>query len=334
MISRRLRRVRLSSIFAAALMAACGCGREAVPAAPDYGDPAAWYSVRRGGAADLFYISSTETFDHTGLDGRTYHHAEAADTSACPGMRMEMEGVDDRFGGSLNFYSPFYRQITMETYKDMKLVKKRFPVAMGDARKAFRYYLANINEGRPFVLAGFSQGGQVVVELLKEMPDSIAERMVAAYVLGWKITKEELAKYPGIKPAQRSDDIGVTICYNSVRRPEDASELVSGGNAVAINPVNWRTDSTPAIMHDTLTVMLDQPTKLLLVSGYDRVDYDTSFFNEGCYHTFEIRWYSDYLLRNIEERTDAWLEAHEDYWLRNRVVAAAAPGMAAQYAFQ
>lgn len=331
--TRQLRAFRLSFICIAALLAACGCGREAVPAAPDYGDPAAWHTVRRGGAADLFYISSTETFDHTGLDGRTYHHAEAADSSACPGMRMEMEGVDERFGGSLNFYSPFYRQISMDTYRDMKLVKRRFPVAMGDARKAFRYYLANINDGRPFVLAGFSQGGQVVVELLKEMPDSIAERMVAAYVLGWKITKEELAKYPNIKPAQRSDDIGVTICYNSVRRPEDASELVSGGNAVAINPVNWRTDSTPAIMHDSLTVMLDQPTKLLLVSGYDRVDYDTSFFNEGCYHTFEIRWYSDHLLRNIEERTDAWLEAHEDYWLRNRIVAAATPGMAAQYAF-
>lgn len=323
----------LCLIAVTALLHACA-EREAVPAAPDYGSPAAWYSVRRGGAADLFYISSTETFDHPGADGRLLHHAEAADSSACPGMRMEMEGVDMRFGGSLNFYSPFYRQVTMETYTDTKLIERRFPVAMGDARKAFRYYLDNINDGRPFVLAGFSQGGQIVVELLKEMPDSIASRMVAAYVLGWKITREELERYPGIRPAQRSDDIGVTVCYNSVRRPEDASELVSGGNAVAINPVNWRTDATPAVMHDTLTVTLDPETRLLLVDGYDRVDYDTSFFNEGCYHTFEIRWYSDYLLRNIEERTDAWLEAHEDYWLRNRIVAAATPGMATQYAFQ
>ena len=324
----------LAAGVAAVLLAACGRGREAVPAAPYYGDPAAWYTVRRGGAADLFYISSTETFDYPGPDGRMLQHADAADSAACPGMRMEMEGVDRRFGGPLNFYSPFYRQITMETYRDKKLIERRFPVAMGDARKAFRHYLAEFNDGRPFVLAGFSQGGQIVVELLKEMPDSIASRMVAAYVLGWKITEEELEKYPNIRPAQRSDDIGVTVCYNSVRRPEDASELVSGGNAVAINPVNWRTDATPAVMHDTLTVTLDPATKLLLVDGYDRVDYDTSFFKEGCYHTFEIRWYSEYLLRNIAERTDAWLDAHGDYWLRNRIVAAASPGMAAQYAFQ
>ena len=218
-----------------------------------------------------------------------------------------MQGVDRRFGGELNFHSPYYRQVTMDTYADMKALKRRFPVAMGDARRAFKHYLKEVNGGRPFVLAGFSQGGQIVVELLKEMPDSIAQRMVAAYVLGWKISKEELEKYPVIRPAQRSDDTGVTICYNSVRRPEDASELVSGGNAVAINPVNWRTDSTPAIMHDTLTVTLDPATKLLLVDGYDVVDYDTSFFREGCYHTFEIRWYSDYLLENIEARTEAWL---------------------------
>ena len=322
----------LAACLAAALLAACGRGREAVPAAPDYDDPAAWYTVRRGGAADLFYISSTETFDHPGPDGRLLHHAEAADSAACPGMRMEMEGVDRLLSGTLDFYSPFYRQITMETYLDMDDVKRRFPIAMKDARKAFRHYLTHMNGGRPFVLAGFSQGGQVVVELLKEMPDSIASRMVAAYVLGWKITREELARYPNIRPAQGSWDTGVTICYNSVRSPGDASPLVSGGNAVAINPVSWRTDDTPVVMHDTLTVTLDPATKLLLVDGYDRVDYDTSFFKEGCYHTFEIRWYSDFLRVNIAERTENWLEERE--WSRNRVVAAASPGMAPEYASQ
>lgn len=310
--------------IAVALLVACGRGREAVPAAPDYGSPAAWYTTIRGGDADIFYISSTETLDHPGPDGRMLHHAEAADSAACPGIRMEMEGVDERFGGSLDFYSPFYRQITMETYTDSELVERRFPVALDDVRRAFDHYLKHINRGRPFVLAGFSQGGQIVVELLKEMPEDVAERMVAAYVLGWKITKEELGKYPAIRPAQRADDTGVTICYNSVRNPEDASALVSAGNAVAINPVNWRTDATPAVMHDTLTVSLDPLTKLLLVKGYDVVDYDTSFFNEGCYHTFEIRWYSDFLRENIQERTEAWLKARSEEESGDRVIPAAA----------
>ena len=311
-------------LAAAAALAACGRGSEAVPAAPDYGSPAAWYTSLRGAAADIFYISSTETLDHIGKDGRMMHYAEAADSSACPGIRMEMEGVDARFGEALDFYSPYYRQITMETYGDVELIRKRFPVALDDARRAFRHYLENDNDGRPFVLAGFSQGGQIVVELLKEMPESVCSRMIAAYVIGWKITEEEVAKYPSIRPARGADDTGVTVCYNSVRRPEDASPLVSGGNSVAINPVNWRTDSTPAVMHDSLTVHLDPASKLLIVEGYDKVDYDTSFFNEGCYHTFEIRWYSDFLRENIELRTKAWLEENGAEDSGDRVIPAAA----------
>ena len=68
----------------------------------------------------------------------------------------------------------------METYMDTALITSRFPIAMGDVREAFRYYIENLNEGRPFVLAGFSQGAQALVELLKELPESLHERMVAA----------------------------------------------------------------------------------------------------------------------------------------------------------
>ena len=62
--------------------------------------------------------------------------------------------------------------------------------------------------------------------------------------------------------------------------------------------------------------------KLLLVDGYNKVDYDTTFFRPGCYHTFEIRWYSDRLRENIARRTEAWLEAHEESG--DRVIPAAA----------
>jgi acetyl esterase/lipase len=80
-----------------------------------------------------------------------------------------MQGVDRILGGDLNFYSPFYRQVTMETYADSALIARRFPLAMEDVRKAFRYYVDHLSGGRPFVLAGFSQGGEVLVELLKRL---------------------------------------------------------------------------------------------------------------------------------------------------------------------
>ena len=291
----------------AALVLAASCGpREVIPEAPDYASPEAWYVTDRGGAVDLFYISSTETFD-TSEGRRVYHFAQAADSSACPGMRAEMEGVDRIMGGDLNFYSPYYRQVTMETYADTALISSRFPLAMDDVRTAFKYYVDELSGGRPFVLAGFSQGAEALVELLKELPDSLQSRLVAAYVLGWKITSEDMAS-SAIRPAQGADDTGVTICYNSVEDPSAANPIVSGGNTVAINPVNWCTDATPAVLFDSLTVTLDPETKLLLVDGYEGTGYAWKpYFQDGCYHTFEIRWYGDHLRENIAQRCEAYL---------------------------
>ena len=296
-----------SRLWLAALVLAASCGpREVIPEAPDYASPEVWYVTDRGGTVDLFYIASTETFDSS--EGRrVYHFAQAADSSACPGMRAEMEGVDRIMGGDLNFFSPFYRQVTMETYADTALISSRFPLAMDDVRAAFKYYVDELSGGRPFVLAGFSQGAEALVELLKEMPDNLQDRLVAAYVLGWKITSEDLAA-SAIRPAQGSDDTGVTICYNSVETPSAASPLVSEGNVVAINPVNWCTDATPAVLFDSLTVTLDPETKLLLVDGYEGTGYAWKpYFQDGCYHTFEIRWYGDHLRENIAQRCEAYL---------------------------
>ena len=301
-----------NSLVWAALLLAVACGpREQIPREPDYASPTSWYVTDRGGEVDLFYISSTETFD-TSEGRRLYHYAQAADSAACPNMRQEMQGVDRLLAGDLNFFSPYYRQVTMETYADSSLVSSRFPLAMEDVRRAFKHYVDELSGGRPFVLAGFSQGAEALVELLKELPDSLQSRLVAAYVIGWKIRPEDLAAGSAIRPAQRADDVGVTICYNSVDDPSVANPLVSGGNVVAINPVNWCTDATPAVLFDSLTVTLDPATKLLLVDGFDSSGSGWEpYFEEGCYHVFEIRWYADYLRENVAERCKAYAAARQ-----------------------
>ena len=296
--------IRLLALAALAAVVSCA-PRERIPDAPDYTSPEAWYITDRGADVDIFYISSTETFD-TQVGRKLYHYAQAADSAACPGMRAEMQGVDQILGGDLNFFSPFYRQMAMETYQDTTLVDSRFQLTMEDVRAAFQYYVDELSDGRPFVLAGFSQGGEALVELLKELPDSLRPRLVAAYVLGWHIRPEDLSA-PAIQPAQGAEDIGVTICYNSVADPAAACDFVSGGNTVAINPVNWCTDATPAVLFDSLTVTLDPASKLLVVDGFEGTGYAWKpYFEDGCYHTFEIRWYGDSLRENIATRCDAY----------------------------
>ena len=306
----RLPFLLLSSYFLLSL-ASCRSGVEhpfsLIPAPPDYADTTQWYIVDRQAAVDIFYVVSTETGDYND-SGFPCHFSDTYDDSLRTLLYGEMVGVDRLLSGGLNFFSPYYRQCTLQTFTADSLVVSRMPLALGDVREAFSYYLANHNNGRPFILAGFSQGAMAVVDLLKTMDDEAYSRLVAAYVIGWKVTDEDLAACPRIHAAHDSADLGVTVCYNSVRIPDDAIPMLSVGNRVAINPVNWRTDATPATLvsplsPDTLTVTLDTASRLLLVDGYSRTDYILPLIGrEGNYHSLEISLYADCLRHNIALR--------------------------------
>ena len=289
-----------------------------IPAEPDYGEASQWYITDRQAEADIFYVISTETGDYPSADGSLCHYADTyADSLRLP-MLSEMEGVDTLLSGRLNFYSPYYRQCSLQSFESDSLARQRLPLALDDVRRAFAHYLKHQNQGRPFVLAGFSQGALIALELLLEMDDSTYSRMVAAYIIGTNISQEMLDSVPRIRPAQRADDTGVTICYNSVR---DASCTLWPRSAVAINPVNWRTDSQEATLvteptplqpvatqqKDTLAVHLDTASNLLFVSGYSATDYVLPLIGkEGNYHSREIWLYRDQLRENIQRRVSAF----------------------------
>ena len=288
---------------------AVGCRRVSdVPAEPDYADSAQWYVADRGAGVDVFYVTSTETDDYI-TDGRVRHFADMSNDSQREMLLGEMVGVDRLLAGDLNFYSPYYRQCTMETFTSDSLVAARMPLPLSDVRRAFNYYIKHLNGGRPFILAGFSQGACVVVDLLKEMGDETYGRMVAAYVIGWKVTDDDLnASSSHIVAAVDSADLGVTVCFNSVRSPECAIPVISDGNRLAINPLNWRADGTPAVAvfrGDTLTVALDTASLLLCVDGYTRNDYMLPLIGcEGNYHCLDITLYADALRRNMALRAE------------------------------
>ncbi len=294
---------------------------DVLPAKPEYADPSQWFITDRHAQADIFYITSTETGDYALPDGTTCHYADTYNDSTRQPLRGEMLGVDRLISGSLNYYSPYYRQCSLQTFASDSLTRARLSIAGEDVKRSFDYYLNHMNGGRPFVLAGFSQGAMIMLDLIKGMDDATRERMIAAYAIGVAITRDELNSNPHVIAAQGADDTGVTICYNSVR---DVTCALTGWehSAVAINPVNWRTDATPATLitepsplipldqqrKDTLTVTLDPATGLLLVDGYTGTDYILPLIGkEGNYHSREIWLYRDHLRDNIARRTARYL---------------------------
>lgn len=300
-----------SLLFLTCFLLLVGCRHAAkvseLPAVPNYADSSQWCIFERGASVDIFYITSTETGDYV-EENVTRHFCDTYNDELRAKLLGEMKGVDKLLAGDLNFYSPYYRQCTMETFTDTALIAERSPLAMGDVQRSFDYYLEHFNAGRPFILAGFSQGGMAVVELLKHLDVRAASRMVAAYVIGWKVTDADMAGNANFVAAHDSADLGVTICYNSVRSPECAIPLLSDGNRMAINPFNWRTDATPAPLFfrgDTLSVALDTASLLLCVDGYTRDDYMLPLIGvEGNYHCLEISLYADALRRNMALRAE------------------------------
>jgi pimeloyl-ACP methyl ester carboxylesterase len=121
-----------------------------------------------------------------------------------------------------DIYAPYKRQVNSQ-YKSTLPIPEQLSLEAGiptsDAVSAFDYYIEHLNKGRPFILAGHSQGSNLLANILsgymKDHPD-LYERMVAAYIIGFSITSDYLAQNPQLKFANGPDDTGVIISYASL----------------------------------------------------------------------------------------------------------------------
>lgn len=143
-----------------------------------------------------------------------------------------------------NFYAPAYRQAALECLLDNtpenNLLFTKGPVTC--VLSAFDYYIKHHNNGRPFILAGHSQGSlllQFILSLyLKEHPE-VQERMIAAYVIGYSITRGYLKDNPHLTFARGAKDTGVIISYNTESPGVTGDNITLLPDAVSINPITW-----------------------------------------------------------------------------------------------
>ena len=296
-------------------LTACRAGRRAatiVPKVPDYTDPTMWYTVDGdpdGTGADVFYVVSTWEEDWKDERGRTSHYADVWNPGHRERMGREIGGVAAYMSPGNRFWAPYYRHATIDAFltRDEAVIRERTRLAMEDVCAAFDTFLKTRDGSRPLIIAGFSQGGMAVVELLKHMDDATYAQLAAAYVMGYKVTAEDLAESPHIKPATGEDDTGVTICYNTVKDVKYVQSVIAD-TEFAINPVNWTTDATPAVLHDSITVTLSPEYHTLVVTGYDGAEYKPykDFINVGDIHSAEPWLYSECIQENIAVRAAQW----------------------------
>jgi hypothetical protein len=200
-----------------------------------------------------------------------------------------------------------------------------------DISAALDYYFENYNEGRPFILAGHSQGSAIAKYALKnyfkEHPEYY-DRMVAAYVVGYSVTKDDLEAYPHLKFATGESDTGVIISWNTEGKKsveENAHNIVVLPNEISINPLNWKLDDTYAPASENLgsnilnkesgeyeITDIGADAQLILDRGVilTNTDYDeivpADFFGPQSYHEDDYALYYNNIKDNVAKRIAAY----------------------------
>lgn len=231
---------------------------------------------------DVLYFASTEVLSATDEDGKVSWRSllVPADMAAIKG---EMKWIErNMFPNDFNLVSPYYHQFTFDAIwkLDQEGFRRVYQQVADEACAAFDHYMAHEGKGRRFILAGFSQGAMLCLDVLRHMNDEQYSRMIACYSVGYRLSAEDLA-HPHINPATGPDDTGVVVSFNSTMSREAIWPLVGSGSVACINPFNWKTDSTPATFSfdgTSNTVWVDQETQVLLVQT-DNPDYYHSYYD-------------------------------------------------------
>jgi hypothetical protein len=143
--------------------------------------------------------------------------------------------------------------------------------AYGDVKQAFEYYIRELNQGRPFIIAGHSQGSRIGVRLVADMVEGqpIRDRFIAAYLVGAGIPMTLFGKdkdFRSITPCGGPRQLGVICGFDTV--PSDfptrqrrhfspathqhyfvssgSYEMILGAPCLAVNPMTWSTEPGPA----------------------------------------------------------------------------------------
>ena len=85
----------------------------------------------------------------------------------------------------------------------------------------------------------------MAIRLMKEYfgEEKLQKQLVACYAIGWRLTEEETAAWPQLRPAQGETDTGVIITFSTEAEDVQDSALIPAGmKTLAINPLNWKTD--------------------------------------------------------------------------------------------
>lgn len=302
----------------------------AVPPAPDYSlednwaalptksdnadfAPAGTRNAQADAKVDVFYIHPTTYFSSASWNqpAGDPDSTELIDTSI-------LTGQASAFNGCCAVYVPRYRQATLYSFMDQaEDGDKAIDLAFQDVRAAFEHFLFTFSQGRPFIIAGHSQGALHSDRLIREqiLGTDLEDRLVAAYAVGF-----ELKAAGGLPVCDRPTQTGCQVNWNSLSPQADSWYAL---DTICVNPLTWRTDGVradfsvnPGSMNFETPPVIEQAVAdaqcldgRLLVSGIRSDREWVAFFGEGNYHAYDYGLFYISIRDNAKARVNAYFGA-------------------------
>ncbi len=151
------------------------------------------------------------------------------------------------FNSCAKVFAPRYRQAILRSFtKGGKEGEDALDTAYADVKKAFEYYLANWNKGRPIILVGHSQGAYHVARLMDDFftGKPLLKQLVAAYPIGFDTQKN---RYKDIPVGDSASQTGCFVTWNTVAWGQDTTgNYTRLRGSACVNPLTWKQDATIA----------------------------------------------------------------------------------------
>ncbi|AMO73295.1 DUF3089 domain-containing protein [Sphingorhabdus sp. M41] len=143
--------------------------------------------------------------------------------------RIFLRGQASAFNAVGTVWAPRYRQATLGAFLTEKPEGQRaLDAAYQDVLAAFDYFVAEIPDNQPIILAGHSQGSLHLTNLLKDRVAGtpLANRVVAAYVAGWPVSAETDVPEMGLDICEAPDQTRCIASWQSFAEPADYGRIL------------------------------------------------------------------------------------------------------------
>ncbi|WP_298465177.1 DUF3089 domain-containing protein [uncultured Erythrobacter sp.] len=184
---------------------------------------------QEGGEVADFAVFFVHPTSYLSRDNWNAPIGENADEEAERIARIYVRGMASPFNAASEIWAPRYRQATMGAFlTDAPEGQQAIDAAYEDVKEAYKYFLSSLDADTPIVLAGHSQGSLHLLRLLREevQGSPVADRLVAAYTIGWPISVEHDLPSMGIAACATPAQTGCILSWSSYAEPADPSSVI------------------------------------------------------------------------------------------------------------